>query len=77
MEPSHQVLARLERIGALDRNGAAPAELLAELRELVREAEACTRDCEAAAQEGSETTEHETGEVVARLRTALARDIIG
>jgi hypothetical protein len=77
MEPSHQVLARLERIGALDRNGAAPAELLAELRELVREAEACTRDREAAAQEGSETTEHETGEVVARLRTALARDIIG
>ena len=33
------MLARLDRIGALDRGGAAPAELLGELRSLLREAE--------------------------------------
>jgi hypothetical protein len=77
MEPSNEVLARLDRIGALDRGGAAPGELLAELRELVRAAEALPRDGTAAAPEAVDTTEHETGEVVARLRTALARDIIG
>ena len=77
MEPSNEVLARLGRIGALDRGGAAPVELLAELRELVREAEAWTRERQAAADETAEATAHETGEVVARLRTALARDIIG
>jgi len=32
-------LARLDRIDALDREGAAPGELLAELRGLLREAE--------------------------------------
>ena len=85
MEPSDDVLARLDRIGALDRSGAAPAELLAELRELVREVEAWTRDCRTSEHGRAETPEHETGhdtghdtgEVVARLRTALARDIIG
>jgi hypothetical protein len=81
MEPDDAVLARLDRIGALDRSGAAPGELLAELRELIREAEACPR-------QGAETehgsvdggggeTRIETEEVVGRLRTALARDIIG
>ncbi len=77
MEPSEDVLARLDRIGALDRSGAAPGELLAELRELVREAEAWTRECRAAERETAQTPEHETGEVVGRLRAALARDIIG
>jgi hypothetical protein len=33
------VTARLDRIGALDRSGAAPGELLAELRGLLGEAE--------------------------------------
>jgi hypothetical protein len=33
------VTARLDRIGALDRSGAAPGELLAELRGLLCEAE--------------------------------------
>ena len=64
-----RVLARLDRIDELDRRGAAPAELLAELRELLREAETLARD-------GADTT-NETEEVVGRLRTALARDIIG
>jgi len=68
MDESH-VLARLDRIDELDRRGAAPAELLAELRELLREAEALARD-------GADTT-NGTEEVVGRLRTALARDIIG
>jgi hypothetical protein len=64
-----RVLARLGRIDALDRSGAAPGELLAELRGLLREAEALAR-------EPKEPTSG-TEEVVGRLRTALARDIIG
>lgn len=38
MEEARAVLARLERIEALEREGAAVPSLLAELRELVREA---------------------------------------
>ena len=64
-----RVLARLDRIDELDRSGAAPTELLAELRGLLREAEAMTRE-----QDGAKSG---TEEVVGRLRTALARDIIG
>ena len=64
-----RVLARLVRIDALDRSGAAPGELLAELRGLLREAEELARAEQPAA--------NETEEVVGRLRTALARDIIG
>jgi hypothetical protein len=64
-----RVLARLDRIDALDRSGARPGELLAELRSLIREAEELAR---------SRTgDDDETKEVVGRLRTALARDIIG
>jgi hypothetical protein len=63
-----RVLARLDRIEELDRSGAAPAELLAELRGLLREAGALMR----------EQPDPKSGEeVVGRLRTALARDIIG
>ena len=64
-----RVLARLGRIDALDRSGAAPGELLTELRGLLREAE------ELARARGSAS--NDTEEVVGRLRTALARDIIG
>jgi hypothetical protein len=67
-----RVLARLERIEEPKRSGAAPgelsAQLQAELRGLLREAEAETRT--------NEDTKSETEEVVGRLRTALARDII-
>lgn len=38
MEEARAVLARLERIEALEREGAAAPSLIAELRELVREA---------------------------------------
>ena len=65
-----RVLARLDRIDALDREGAAPGELLAELRGLLREAETWTREQRQATTSGDE-------EVIVRLRTALARDIIG
>ena len=66
-----RVLARLDRIDALDRSGAAPgASCSAELRGLLREAEALTR-------EHDDETKSGTEEVVGRLRTALARDIIG
>jgi hypothetical protein len=72
-----RVLARLDRIDALDREGAAPGELLAELRGLLREAEAWTRQREPRRE--PESGEAATGneEVIGRLRTALARDIIG
>jgi hypothetical protein len=63
-----RVLARLGRIDALDRSGAEPGRLLAELRGLLREAEELARS--------ERTAANETEEVVGRLRTALARDII-
>ena len=66
MDDNPALLARLDRIGALDRRGAHPSELLAELRGLLEAAEASR---EARREEGEE--------VVERLRTALARDIIG
>ncbi len=68
MEEAH-VLARLDRIDALDREGAAPGELLVELRGLLREAEEWTRE--------QRQTTNDNEEVVERLRTALVRDIIG
>lgn len=64
-----RVLARLDRIDALDRDGARPGELLEELRGLLREAEALARQ--------RKLTPTDEKEVVERLRTALARDIIG
>jgi len=56
-------------VSSIDLAGAEPGRLLAELRGLLREAE------ELARAEREETTG--TEEVVGRLRTALARDIIG
>jgi hypothetical protein len=43
MEEAHAVMQRLERIEALDRERARPETLIAELRELVREAEEWVR----------------------------------
>jgi hypothetical protein len=43
MEEAEAVLTRLRRIERLDRSGSPPLELLEELRELVREAEAWAR----------------------------------
>jgi hypothetical protein len=43
MDEARAVLARLERIEALDRAGAPPREVLEELRHLVREAEEWAR----------------------------------
>jgi hypothetical protein len=43
MEEARRVLARLERIEALDRQHALPGDLLAELRALLGEAEAWVR----------------------------------
>ncbi len=61
------MIERLERIEALDRASADPAELLAEVRGLLHDAEAWVRV------EGGDAG----GEAVARLRSALARDMIG
>ena len=55
------VLARLDRIGLLDRRGAAPGELLSDLRGLLREAERTARERE---------TGSDAGEVVERLDAA-------
>ena len=43
MDEARAVMTRLERIAALEREGAHPAAVLAELRELVHEAEAWAR----------------------------------
>lgn len=51
------VLSRLDRIDALDRSGAAPGELLAELRGLLREAEVQAREHAAEARDGEEVVE--------------------
>jgi hypothetical protein len=64
-----RVQARLDRIDALERTGAASAELLAELRSLLREAGSPARVGPA--------DDEVAKEVVGRLRTARARDIIG
>jgi hypothetical protein len=60
-EPSRQVLDRLARIDALDRSGAAPADLISELRALVAEAEVWARE------EGGDAA----GKAVERIRSAL------
>jgi hypothetical protein len=66
MDEARAVLQRLERIEALDREGAGRAVLLAELRALLDEAEAWSRS------EGGEAGER----AVDGLREALARDMI-
>ena len=60
------MIERLERIDALDRATASPAELLAELRGLLHDAEAWVRV------EGGDAAD----EAVIRLREALARDAV-
>ena len=54
MEEARAVLARLERIEALEREGAGVPSLLAELRELVREAGVwAERECDPRAREAA------------------------
>lgn len=60
------MIQRLERIDALERSTADPAELLAEVRGLLHDAEAWVRV------EGGDAAD----EAVARLREALARDAV-
>ena len=62
MDEVQAIVERLERIERLKRDGAAAADLLCELRELLAEAEAW------AEVEGGEAGEH----AVNRLRAALA-----
>lgn len=66
MEEARRVIQRLERIDALERSTADPAELLAEVRGLLHDAEAWVRV------EGGDAAD----EAVARLREALARDAV-
>jgi hypothetical protein len=58
MDEARRVLERLERIEALDRGSALPADLLAELRALLGEAEAWAR------------AEHPHAEAVSAVATA-------
>ena len=67
MEEARSVLERLERIESLRRANAGPVELLGELRASSDEAEAWARE------EGGDAGDA----AVARLREALARDMIG
>jgi hypothetical protein len=66
MDESRALLERLERIEALDRGGAAPTQLLDELRALLGEAEAWAR------REGGDAATR----AVAELRRSLVRDMI-
>jgi len=66
MEEARRVIERLERIDALDRAAASPAELLAEVRGLLNDAEAWVRV------EGGDAAD----DAVIRLREALARDAV-
>ena len=66
MEEARRVIERLERIEALDRSSARPAELLAELRGLLHDAEAWVRV------EGGDAAD----EAVIRVRGALERDAL-
>jgi hypothetical protein len=66
MDEARRLMERLERIEALDRAAADPAELLAELRGLLHDAEAWVRV------EGGDAAD----EAVNRLRDALARDAV-
>jgi hypothetical protein len=67
VDESRAILERLERIEALDRVGAAPKQLIGELRALLVEAEEWSR------REGGEAA----ARAAADLRAALARDMIG
>jgi len=66
MDEARAVIRRLDRIETLERGGAAAQELLAELRELVREAEAWAR------LEGDERAVR----AVERCEEAMAIDIV-
>ncbi len=66
VDESKAILERLERIELLDREGAAPAELVDELRALLEEADAWSRA------EGGDAG----ARAVEDLRRALERDMI-
>ena len=66
MDEARRVIERLERIEALDRSTASPAELLDEVRGLLRDAEAWVRI------EGGDAAD----DAVIRLREALSRDAV-
>ena len=58
MDEARAVMQRLDRIEALEREGAHPTTVLAELRELVREAEAWARvEADGRAQQAAERVE--------------------
>jgi hypothetical protein len=67
VDESSAILERLERIEALDRAGAPASDLVEELRALLGDAEAWSR------QEGGDAAV----KAVEDLRAALARDMIG
>lgn len=66
MDEARRVIERLERIEALDRSTASPAQLLDEVRGLLEDAEAWVRV------EGGDAAD----EAVVRLREALSRDAV-
>jgi hypothetical protein len=66
MDEARRVIERLERIEALDRSTASPAQLLDEVRGLLRDAEAWVRI------EGGDAAD----DAVIRLREALSRDAV-
>ena len=67
MDEAAAVMHRLDRIEALEREGAHPRTMLAELRELVREAEAWVR---------KEGEPERAADAVERVKEAMADAIV-
>jgi ribosomal 50S subunit-associated protein YjgA (DUF615 family) len=67
VDEAHAVILRLDRIDALDRERAHPDALLAELRELVREAEAWVR---------AEGEPARAARALDRMKEAMANEIV-
>jgi hypothetical protein len=65
MDEARAVIARLRRIELLEAEGASPQHVLAEVRELMREAQAWARADRAGA---------DVDDAIARCRDALARE---
>jgi hypothetical protein len=70
VDESEAVLERLERIEALDRSGASPAELVEELRALLVDAEAWSRT------EGGDAGARAVADLRAALDSAQDRNVL-
>src|SRR2546427_691995 len=79
MDTARAVMHRLERIEALEREGAGPKQLLAEVRELLREGEAWLETEQAGTElagDGETTYEIRAGDCLVHLAGAEAHSVV-